>query len=152
MSQQQQHQQQQPNNFLENMKKATSKIGSTLVDAGAKTMLKTDMVFLERDIKSKKQELGLQIYDILTSSTAIEAAPQIQKAFDETHAEVQKLQQKWNGKMEEMRAIDRHAAAGGGVGGSNNAGRGSMNGSVVPGENVEVTIDAAAMEYGDSSP
>mmetsp|Transcript_2111 Transcript_2111/g.4365 ORF Transcript_2111/g.4365 Transcript_2111/m.4365 type:complete len:106 (-) Transcript_2111:298-615(-) len=58
MSQQQQHHQQQPNNFLENMKKATSKIGSTLVDAGAKTMLKTDMVFLERDIKSKKTRTG----------------------------------------------------------------------------------------------
>ncbi|KAL7467569.1 hypothetical protein ACHAXS_009838 [Conticribra weissflogii] len=103
------------------------------------------MVFLERDIKSKKQELGLQIYDILSNSTAVEAAPQIQKAFDETHAEIQKLQEKWNGKMEEMRAIDRHAAGG-------NSAVGNMNGSVVPGENVEVTIDSAAMEYGDSSP
>ena len=94
------------------------------------------MVFLERDIKSRKHQFGILIYEMLsTNSSASVSAPEIQKAFDECQAEILKLEVKLTAKQDEMRAIDRNG--GGGVGGG--IGCGSMNST--PGETVE-------MEYG----
>lgn len=102
------------------MKKASQR----LVDTGAKTMLKTDVVFLERDVKARKQRFGLELYDLLekledtssttsssSSTTTARREAAIRDMYDECHKDVAVLRGKIDGKVEEMGNIS--AAAGG---------------------------------------
>ncbi|KAL7528209.1 hypothetical protein ACHAXR_002326 [Thalassiosira sp. AJA248-18] len=114
-------------NFLTSMKKASQRFAATVADTGAKTMLKTDVVFLERDIKTRKQAFGVEIYDILqsnstatTTASATISASEIQKAFEACQADIQHLEAKVHSKQREMEAIDSSTA--GGTGGSVNGG------------------------------
>ena len=79
------------------------------------------MVFLERDIKSRKHAFGIQMYDILSMNNAATCASEIQKAFDECQKDIEHLEKKVTTKREEMEAIDRHdgsVEAGGNVSGT----------------------------------
>jgi len=92
-----------------------------VADTGAKTMLKTDVAFLERDIKNRKHSFGIQIYDILqsnakasSSDTVFSASDEIQKAFEECKLDIETLEKKISKKREEMDAIGDHNHHGGG--------------------------------------
>jgi len=53
--------------LMERMKKA----GRLVVDTGAKTMLKTDIMLLEREIKTRKQNFGIEVYDSMVSDFSL---------------------------------------------------------------------------------
>ena len=77
-------------------------------------------MFLERDIKARKQEFGIEMFDILQSSPTLPSS-EIQKAFDKCQADIQKLESKVNIKKKEMTAIEQSSSGngdGGGGGGS----------------------------------
>jgi hypothetical protein len=86
---------------------------------------KTDMVFLERDIKARKHAFGIQIYDILSMNNAATSASEIQKAFDECQRDISNLEAKVSTKREEMEAIDRHNNVGGGAAAASSNARGN---------------------------
>mmetsp|Transcript_17665 Transcript_17665/g.30448 ORF Transcript_17665/g.30448 Transcript_17665/m.30448 type:complete len:135 (-) Transcript_17665:368-772(-) len=120
------------NDLLNNMKSASQRFAGAVADTGAKTMLKTDVVFLERDIKARKQQFGLDIYDILqsnssttTTAAATISASEIQKAFEECQADIAHLEGKVSSKKREMEAIDNSA---GGAAAGTNSGSGSVGG------------------------
>ena len=112
--------------LLTSMKKASQRFAGAVADTGAKTMLKTDIAFLERDIKSRKHAFGIEIYNILQSSSAATAASatseEIQKAYDQCQHDIKNLESKVNSKRQEMEAIDRTTSGSGG---------GFMNSNVV---------------------
>jgi len=118
------------------MKKASQRFAGTLADTGAKTMLKTDMMFLEKDIKARKHEFGVQVFDILqknaegsaTAAATISAAD-IQKAFEECQADILHLEGKVETKKREMENINQ---SGGGAGGAATGGSGANAGMDEP--------------------
>lgn len=126
--------------LLTSMKRASQRFAGAVADTGAKTMLKTDMVFLERDIKTRKEAFGVEIYDILKTSDsgAAGVASEIQTAFERCQNDIGHLETKVSSKKEEMRAIDRSSAGGdGGTGGGPGAGAfdaaGGMDEAEAPG-------------------
>lgn len=129
--------------FLTKMKSASQRFAGTVADAGAKTMLKTDMVFLERDIKTRKEAFGVEIYDILKSAnndnSATSCAEEIQKAFEQCQGDIQHLENKVTSKQDEMRAIDQSSNAAG-AGGSGSGGTGAGN------------VLGGSMDDGDETP
>mmetsp|Transcript_1568 Transcript_1568/g.3580 ORF Transcript_1568/g.3580 Transcript_1568/m.3580 type:complete len:150 (-) Transcript_1568:170-619(-) len=113
--------------LLQSMKRVSQRLVTSVADTGAKTMLKTDMVFLERDIKARKQAFGIEVYDILqsnassgTTGAATISASDIQKAYEVCHADIQHLENKVNSKKREMDNIDQSSGVAGtaGVGGA----------------------------------
>lgn len=109
--------------LLTSMKKASQRFVGVVADTGAKTMLKTDVMFLERDIKARKQEFGVQIFDILQSSAAATAdaatlsSSEVQQAYEACRADIQKLDNKVTVKKREMTAIEESGGQGGNGGG-----------------------------------
>ena len=108
--------------LLTSMKKASQRFAGAVADTGAKTMLKTDIAFLERDIKSRKQAFGIEIYDILQSSSVAATTEEVQKAYELCQNDIKLLESKVNSKRQEMEAIDRTTSGSGG---------GFMNSNVV---------------------
>eukprot|EP00984_Skeletonema_dohrnii_P023434 scaffold12522_cov152-Skeletonema_dohrnii-CCMP3373.AAC.1 len=100
--------------FLDTFKSGSKRFATLVADTGAKTMLKTDVAFLERDIKNRKHTFGIQIYEILqqsnaksssTSDTVFSASNDIQTAFEECKLDVETLEKKIEKKREEMGSI-----------------------------------------------
>mmetsp|Transcript_24762 Transcript_24762/g.35435 ORF Transcript_24762/g.35435 Transcript_24762/m.35435 type:complete len:160 (-) Transcript_24762:176-655(-) len=100
--------------FLDTFKSGSKRFASLVADTGAKTMLKTDVAFLERDIKNRKHTFGIQIYDILQqqqssstspSDTIFSASDEIQKAYEECKLDIETLEKKIDKKRVEMSAI-----------------------------------------------
>ena len=75
------------------------------------------MVFLERDIKTRKHTVGIQIYDILSMNNASTCTSEIQKAFEECQNDIMELERKVSSKREEMDAIGGCVGGGSGVSG-----------------------------------
>mmetsp|Transcript_6023 Transcript_6023/g.8249 ORF Transcript_6023/g.8249 Transcript_6023/m.8249 type:complete len:141 (-) Transcript_6023:473-895(-) len=94
--------------FMEKMKKA----GRNIVDTGAKTMLKTDIVFLEREIKSRKQQFGVEVYELMeqlevdTGMSTEEKEAKIRLAFDRARKDIAVVQAKIECKEEEMTVLN----------------------------------------------
>ncbi|CAB9527454.1 expressed unknown protein [Seminavis robusta] len=94
--------------MMERLKKA----GKTMVDAGAKTMLKTDIVFLDREIKLRKQSFGIEIYDLmeeLESNAELNTSQKeskIRNAFDQARKDIAVIQAKKECKIEEMAVLE----------------------------------------------
>jgi hypothetical protein len=107
--------------LLTSMKKASQRFAGAVADTGAKTMLKTDIAFLERDIKSRKHAFGIEIYDILQSSSATATTEEVQKAYGLCQNDIKSLESKVNSKRQEMEAIDRTTSGSGGGGGFMNS-------------------------------
>lgn len=90
--------------FFDKVKRA----GKTIVDSGSKTMLKTDVVFLEREIKSRKQRFGVEVYELMeqleidTDLTIDEKESKIRLAFDRARKDIAVIQAKIECKREEM--------------------------------------------------
>jgi hypothetical protein len=102
------------------------------------------MVFLERDIKSRKQAFGLEVYDILasnsmSSSTASASlcSEEVQVAFEKCKADIDALENKLHVKKMERDAIDNILAGGGAGaasgGGTTGSGVGGMEDKETPG-------------------
>ena len=107
--------------LLTSMKKASQRFAGAVADTGAKTMLKTDIAFLERDIKSRKHAFGIDIYDILQSSSVAATTEEVQKAYELCQNDIKLLESKVNSKRQEMEAIDRTTSGSGGGGGFMNS-------------------------------
>lgn len=75
------------------------------------------MAFLERDIKTRKQAFGIEIYEILESNSG-DATAKIQEAYDQCQKDIRQLESKVNSKRGEMESIERSSAEGGGAGGA----------------------------------
>lgn len=95
--------------LLDKMKSASK----MLVDVGAKTMLKTDVVFLEREITSRKQQFGVEVYEMMeelevdTSGLSVEEKEaKIRLAFDKARKDIAVILAKIECKKEEMDVID----------------------------------------------
>lgn len=120
------------NDIFQSMKKASQRLASVVADTGAKTLLKTDMVFLERDIKSRKQAFGLEVYDILasksmsssTASTSL-CSEEVQVAFEKCKVDIDALENKLHVKKKERDAIDNIILAGGDAGAASGSGSGA---------------------------
>jgi len=88
------------------------KLSKSMVDSGAKTMLKTDVVFLEREIKMRKQQFGVEIYDLMESLeddselSVEEKEGRIRLSFDRARKDIAVIQAKIDCKQDEMNAID----------------------------------------------
>mmetsp|Transcript_103056 Transcript_103056/g.154480 ORF Transcript_103056/g.154480 Transcript_103056/m.154480 type:complete len:129 (+) Transcript_103056:113-499(+) len=101
--------------FMDKLKKA----GKGVVDAGAKTMLKTDIMFLEREIKTRKQAFGIEVYDLMEELEAAESMAteekesKIRSAFDSARKDIAVIQAKKECKKEEMAVLE--TAEGGGA-------------------------------------
>jgi len=134
--------------LLQSIKRASQRLVTSVADTGAKTMLKTDMVFLERDIQARKQAFGIEVYDILqsnagtsTTGAATISTLDIQKAYEVCHADIQHLEHKVNSKKREMENIDQSS---GGVAGSTGAGGGGVG--------TSVDLNSVAMEDEPEAP
>lgn len=99
--------------FMTKMKMA----GKSVVDAGARTMLKTDIVFLDREIKGRKQKFGIEIYDLMeelesnnTLSTE-EKETKIRASFDAARKDIAVISAKKECKKEEMAVLEAESAA-----------------------------------------
>mmetsp|Transcript_14754 Transcript_14754/g.41778 ORF Transcript_14754/g.41778 Transcript_14754/m.41778 type:complete len:130 (+) Transcript_14754:98-487(+) len=94
--------------FMDRFKKA----GKQVVDAGAKTMLKSEIMFLDRDIKTRKQEFGIEIYDLMAdlesneTMTTEEKETKIRQSFDAARKDIAVIQAKKECKKEEMAVLD----------------------------------------------
>lgn len=101
--------------FLDRVKKA----GKNVVDAGAKTMLKTDIVFLDREIKNRKQLFGVEVYDLMAELETAEAMSsedkeaKIRSAFDSARKDIAVIDAKIQCKKEEMTVLDAENGGGG---------------------------------------
>jgi len=89
------------------------RVSKTVVDAGAKQMLKTDIMFLDREINNRKQKFGIEIYDLMEELEAAETMTdkekesKIRKNFDNTRKEIAVVQAKKECKREEMALLTR---------------------------------------------
>lgn len=96
--------------FFDSMKKASQRFATTVADSGAKAMLKTDIAFLERDIKARKQQFGLDIFEIMSANPS--NVTDIQQSFDDAQGDVKHLESKVDAKRKEMAAIDQSTTSG----------------------------------------
>lgn len=99
---------------MDKMKKA----GKSVVDAGAKTMLKTDILFLDREIKSRKQTFGIEIYDLMeelesNDDLAVsDKEAKIRASFDAARKDIAVIQAKKECKKEEMAVLEAESGVG----------------------------------------
>lgn len=98
--------------FIDRMKKASKSV----VDAGAKTMLKTDILFLEREIKTRKQAFGVEIYDLMaeleaSDMPASDKESKIRSSFDQARKDIAVIEAKKECKKEEMAVLDPEATS-----------------------------------------
>jgi len=83
----------------------------SVVDAGAKQMLKTDIMFLDREINTRKQLFGTEIYDLMEELEAVEGMSgqdkeaKIRATFDNARKDIAVVQAKKECKREEMAVL-----------------------------------------------
>lgn len=94
-------------NVMDKMRKASS----TVVNAGAKQMLKMDVVFLEREINTRKQSFGTEIYDLMAELEQSEGMSdqdkeaKIRAAFDNARKDIAVVEAKKECKKEEISVL-----------------------------------------------
>eukprot|EP00559_Dactyliosolen_fragilissimus_P008773 CAMPEP_0184855742 /NCGR_PEP_ID=MMETSP0580-20130426/885_1 /TAXON_ID=1118495 /ORGANISM="Dactyliosolen fragilissimus" /LENGTH=130 /DNA_ID=CAMNT_0027350327 /DNA_START=73 /DNA_END=465 /DNA_ORIENTATION=+ len=97
--------------FMDKMKK----VGRSMVDTGARTMLKTDIIFLEREIRSRKQQFGVEVYDAMeflevdNNMTLDEKERKIRLPFDHARKDIAVIQAKIECKKEELSVLEAQA-------------------------------------------
>lgn len=108
------------NSFMDQMKK----VGKGMVEGSKKTMLKTDIMFLEREIKARKQKFGVEVFDLMESlenitvndeSELAEKEQNIRQAFDNARRDVIIAREKIEVKRQELSMHGSSASAGGGI-------------------------------------
>jgi len=99
--------------MMDKMKRA----GKTLMDTGNKTMLKTDLLFLEREIKSRKQNFGVEVYECMgalevdNDMTMEEKEQRIRISFDSARKDIAVIQAKIECKREELSILEAQQAS-----------------------------------------
>lgn len=99
--------------FFDRVKKA----GKVVVDTGAKTMLRTDVAFLERQINQRKQKFGVEVYELMeqleldTGMPTEEKEQKIRLAFDSARKDIAVTQAKIEVKKEEMAVLEQESHA-----------------------------------------
>ena len=87
-------------------------------------ILQTDIVFLDREIKTRKQAFGIEIYDLMEdlenneSMQVQEKEAKIRAAFDAARKDIAVIQAKKECKKEEMAVLEAEADVGSGAGAS----------------------------------
>lgn len=82
--------------------------------------MQTDVVFLEREVSSRKQRFGIEMYDLMEALendnelSAQEKDGRIRMAFDRARKDIAIVQAKIDCKNEEMKAIDAGEGSGAG--------------------------------------
>merc|ERR1711971_58067 len=108
--------------------------GKTLIDTGAKTMLRTDILFLEREIKTRKQNFGIEVYESMgaleidNDMTMEEKEQRIRIAFDSARKDIAVIQAKIECKREELSFLEAQQANAG----TNKGFLGDFPGSIRP--------------------
>lgn len=99
--------------FFDKMKKA----GKAVVDSGAKTMLRTDIAFLERQINQRKQKFGVEVYELMEALESDVGMPteekesKIRLAFDSARKDIAVISAKIEVKKEEMAVLENESDA-----------------------------------------
>lgn len=94
--------------IMDKMKRA----GRSLVDTGSKAMLKTDVIFLEREIKQRKQTFGVEVYESMEAleidndMTVEEKEQKIRISFDCARKDIAVTQAKIECKKEEISVFE----------------------------------------------
>jgi len=83
---------------------------SFLVSIIIELEFQTDIAFLERDIKARKQQFGLDMYEIMSANAS--NVTDIQQSFDDAQGDVHHLESKVEAKRKEMAAIDQSSTSG----------------------------------------
>merc|ERR1712232_377048 len=100
--------------FMDKVKK----MGNSVVHAGAKQMLKTDVMFLDREINTRKQSFGIEIYDLMEELEKAEGMSdqdkeaKIRASFDSARKDIAVIQAKKECKKEEMAVLATAAEIG----------------------------------------
>jgi len=88
------------------------------VNAGAKQMLKTDVFFLDREINTRKQSFGIEIYDLMAELEQSEGMSdqdkeaKIRAAFDNARKDIAVIEAKKECKKEEIAVLNANQAVG----------------------------------------
>jgi len=77
---------------------------------------KTDILFLEREIKTRKQAFGVEIYDLMaeleaSDMPASEKESKIRSSFDQARKDIAVIEAKKECKKEEMAVLDPEATS-----------------------------------------
>merc|ERR1712037_39099 len=86
--------------------------GKSVADAGAKQLLKTDLMFLDREINTRKQAFGIDIYDLMEELEGAdgmseqEKEAKIRASFDNARKDIAIIEAKKECKLEEMAVLD----------------------------------------------
>ena len=85
-------------------------------------LLQTDIVFLDREIKTRKQTFGIEIYDLMEDLENNDSMPvqekeaKIRSAFDAARKDIAVIQAKKEWKKEEMAVLEAESNVGTGGG------------------------------------
>lgn len=80
-------------------------------------LMKTDVVFLEREIRSRKQQFGVEVYDLMaelevdTGMSMEEKEAKIRLAFDKARKDIAVIQAKIECKKEEIVVLQEESDA-----------------------------------------
>jgi len=75
--------------------------------------MKTDIVFLEREIKNRKQQFGVEVYELMeqlevnTGMPTSEKESKIRQSFDRARKDIAVIQAKIECKKEEVQVLDQ---------------------------------------------
>ena len=77
---------------------------------------KTDILFLEREIKTRKQAFGVEIYDLMaeleaSDMPASDKESKIRSSFDQARKDIAVIEAKKECKKEEMAVLDPEATS-----------------------------------------
>lgn len=94
--------------LMDKVKKAVN----PMINAGAKTMLKTDVMFLDREINSRKQSFGIEIYDLMEELEGADGMSEqdkeakIRASFDNARKDIAVISAKKECKKEEIAVLN----------------------------------------------
>jgi hypothetical protein len=99
------------------------RLSPCVVDSLHSLLLQTDVLFLEREIKTRKQAFGIEIYDLMEdlesndSMAVTDKESKIRSSFDAARKDIAVIQAKKECKTEEMAVLEAEAtsASGGGA-------------------------------------
>lgn len=80
------------------------------------TIIQTDIALLDREVKSRKQSFGIEIYDLMeqleldTSLSMEQKEAKIRNAFDQARKDIAVIEAKKECKREEIAVLDAESA------------------------------------------
>lgn len=108
-----------------------------VIDSLLCLLLQTDIVFLDREIKTRKQTFGIEIYDLMEDLENNDSMPvqekeaKIRAAFDAARKDIAVIQAKKECKKEEMAVLEAES----------NVGSSGATYDIPPSDGVVVTND-----------